>query len=78
MRKRQFNDKSIAGIMENIFIETGGTFDYQTKQKGGNWYGLFQFDFLNKYYQKWTTTDSAANQIEFMHYTIYKDTSIIG
>jgi hypothetical protein len=36
--------------MANIHVETGGTFDYKTKQKGGNGYGLFQFDFLKKYY----------------------------
>lgn len=30
--------------MANIDVETGGTFDYTTKQKGGKGQGLFQFD----------------------------------
>lgn len=39
--------------MANISVETGGTFDYTTKQIGGNGYGLFQFDFLRSHYNKY-------------------------
>lgn len=37
--------------MGNIHVETGGTYDYRTKQIGGNGYGLFQFDFLKPFYR---------------------------
>ena len=36
---------TIAGILGNIHVETGGTFDPEQKQKGGNGFGLFQFDY---------------------------------
>ena len=39
-----------AAIMGNISAEVGDSFEYTTKQKGGNGYGLFQFDFMKKYY----------------------------
>ena len=39
--------------MANISVETGGTFDYTIKQKGGNGYGLFQFDYLRKHYENY-------------------------
>jgi len=32
------------GILGSIDVETGGTFDFQTKQKGGTGYGLYQFE----------------------------------
>lgn len=69
--------------MANIHVETGGTYDYQTKQVKGNGYGLFQFDFLKKYYlayiKKEKLTDSAGNQIKFVYETIYgSQKSLIG
>lgn len=69
--------------MANILVETGGTFDYTTKQKGGNGYGLFQFDFLKPYYNKYIKDhkleDSAKSQIQFMHSTIRgENIDIIG
>jgi len=36
---------TIAGILGNIHVETGGTFDPEQKQKGGGGFGLFQFDY---------------------------------
>ena len=49
--EKGFSEEAAAGIMGNIDIETGGSYDYQQKQKGGGkGYGLFQFDFMNKYY----------------------------
>jgi hypothetical protein len=60
--------------MGNISVETGGTFDYTIKQKNGNGYGLFQLDYMKKYYHEYLTKqgfkDSAEAQIKFMHSTI--------
>ena len=36
------NAPLISAMLGNIDVETGGTFDFQQKQKGGNGYGLFQ------------------------------------
>lgn len=69
--------------MGNIHVETGGTYDYKTKQIKGNGYGLFQFDFLKSYYfayiKKEKLTDSAQNQIKFVYETIYgTEKNLIG
>lgn len=60
--------------MANILVQTGGTFDYTTKQKGGKGHGLFQFDFHQKFYDDYTKKhdlkDSARSQIQYMHSTI--------
>ena len=60
--------------MANIDVETGGTFDYTIKQRGGNGYGLFQFDFLQPFYHKYLKekgiSDSAEAQMKFMHSTL--------
>lgn len=65
----------IAGVLGNIDVETGGTFDYTQKQKGGNGYGLFQFDFHKPYYDQWLEEtgkkDSEAAQTEYFLDTIY-------
>lgn len=38
-----FNKNACCGIMGNISVETGGSFDYQQKQSGGGpGRGLFQ------------------------------------
>lgn len=69
------NDVAIAAVMGNIEVETGGSFDYTQKQRGGNGYGLFQFDFMKPYYLKWLTEvgldDSADSQVKFAYETIY-------
>ena len=55
LKKRGLSNAAIAGIVGNIDVETGGSFDYQQRQtrsgdprspnivEGGG-YGLFQFD----------------------------------
>ena len=83
LREKGYSDAAIAGIIGNIDVETGGTFDYQQKQKKGSGYGLFQFDFLKKYYNKWlkdnNLKDSAKSQVDFFHDTVYGDSKdIIG
>lgn len=83
LRAKGYNDAAIAGIMANIDVETGGSFDYGQKQYKGNGYGLFQFDFLKPYYEEYLKDekkkDSAEAQIDFMHETIYgKKKDLIG
>jgi len=74
--EKGFSKEATAGIMGNIDVETGGSYNYQQKQKGGGkGYGLFQFDFMNKYYQDYLNKnkleDSANTQIDYMYDTIY-------
>lgn len=74
--EKGFSKEAAAGIMGNIDVETGGSYNYQQKQKGGGkGYGLFQFDFMNKYYQDYLKKnkleDSANTQIDYMYDTIY-------
>lgn len=78
LKDKGYNENTIAGIMGNIDVETGGTFDFEQKQKGeGLGYGLFQFDPSGKrsYYDAWLEEtgrdDSASSQIDFMHDSIY-------
>jgi len=83
LKEKGYSDAAIAGIIGNIDVETGGTFDFQQKQKKGSGYGLFQFDFLNKHYNKWlkdnNLKDSAKSQVDFFHDTVYGNSKdIIG
>ena len=78
--RRYFPERALAGILGNIDVETGGTFDFQQQQKGGNGYGLFQFDFQKEAYHKWLEDtkedDSAESQIRFVAESIYNDKSV--
>ena len=83
LKEKGYTPTAIAGIMANIDVETGGTFNFQEKQRGGKGYGVFQFDFLNPYYQKYLEKsekkDSLESQIDFMHETVYgNEQDIIG
>jgi len=83
LKEKGYPAAAIAGIVGNIDVETGGTFNYQQKQKGGAGYGLFQFDFLKDYYNNWLKNnnlkDSAQSQVDFFHDTVYGDSKdIIG
>lgn len=78
-----WSDAAINATLGNIAVETGGTFNYKTKQKGGPGYGLFQFDFFKPYYQKWLKQhkmkDSPQAQATFYHDTIYgKSQDVLG
>ncbi len=79
-----FGDAAIAGIMGNIEVETGGSFDPQQKQySGGPGRGLFQMESgegkLDEY-QTWLKktgrTDSDASQIQFFRDTIYDPSGV--
>ena len=62
-------------MLGNIDVETGGTFDFKQKQKGGNGYGLFQFDFHKPYYKKFLKDneleDSVDSQVRYTFENIY-------
>ena len=65
----------ISAMLGNIDVETGGTFDFRQKQKGGNGYGLFQFDFHKPYYNKFlkenNLTDGVDSQVRYTYENIY-------
>ena len=72
-----FPESAISGILANIDVETGGTFDHTTEQRGGKGYGLFQFDDQQGAYWDWlestTLRDSPEAQIQFVADAIYND-----
>jgi RNA polymerase-interacting CarD/CdnL/TRCF family regulator len=77
MIQKGFTPNAASGIMGNIGVETGYTYDYQTKQgKGGPGYGLFQFEGNHmKNYQNFLKEnemqDSMQSQVDYMYDTIY-------
>jgi len=91
LREYGYSDEAVAGIIANLDVETGGTFDYRTTQKGvGGKYkpahGVFQFDPNGGKYQPYMNwlkenkkKDSLSNQINFFHDTIYGDSQgVVG
>ena len=77
------NPALISAMLGNIDVETGGTFDFKQKQKGGNGYGLFQFDFHKPYYNQYLKDndleDSVDSQVRYTFENIYgNQQSIIG
>ena len=74
---KYFPENAISAIMGNIDVETGGTFDHTTEQRGGKGYGLFQFDDQQGAYWDWlestTLRDSPESQIQFVADAIYND-----
>lgn len=89
LKQKGYNDKAIAGIMANIAVETGGTFDYQQREDlekpgdgKGNAYGLFQFDFMKPYYEDYLLRegkdDSMESQIDFMDDVVKGNEEMLG
>ncbi len=74
---KYFPESSVSAILGNIDVETGGTFDHTTEQRGGKGYGLFQFDDQQEAYWDWlqstTLRDSPESQIQFVADAIYND-----
>ncbi len=72
-------ENAITGVLANIDVETGGSFDYTQKQKNGPGYGLFQFDYQKPYYFKYLEkeglNDSAESQVMFMADAVYNNKS---
>ena len=89
LRAAGFGDAAVAGIMGNIHVETGGTFDSRKRQdNNGPGRGLFQMEpgtgKLDEY-QIWLDQtgrgDTSDNQIKFFKDTIYSPAemeSIVG
>ncbi len=71
LAKNTFGRIGGAAVVGNIFVETGGSFDYQQRQSGGGpGYGLFQMEnpMHNAYDAFMNTnhlTDSAESQMKF-------------
>jgi len=72
LKDKGYSNEAIAGIVANIEVETGGTFDYKQKEKGkGIGEGLFQFgvamqDSYKDYLKNKKQKDSIESQIDFM------------
>ncbi len=69
----KYPPNAVAGIMANIGVETGHTYDFKQKQSnGGPGRGLFQMEIGRMYtaYERWMKTnnkqDSALSQLEYM------------
>ena len=86
-----YNKNAIAGIMANIDVETGGTFDPMQQQQLsgggiGRGRGLFQIEVGNPLYNAYADflknnekENTADSQVEFMHETVYgKYQGVIG
>jgi len=82
LKEKGYSDKAAAGILANIELETGGTFDYQQKEKEGNAYGLFQFDFMKPYYEDYLLRegkdDSMESQIDYMDDVVKGNEEMLG
>jgi len=68
--------EAIAGILGNIAVETGDTFDYRTQQRGGPGQGLFQFEgghlrAYEEYKRKNKLQPSINAQVRYMLDNIY-------
>ena len=82
LKEKGYSDKAVAGILANIELETGGTFDYQQKEKDGNAYGLFQYDFMKPYYEDYLERegkdDSMEAQIDYMDDVVKGNEQMLG
>ena len=76
---RELNPSAIAGIMGNIDVETGGSFDFEQRQSKGPGYGLFQFEeghqtAYQKYLEDNNLMDRPESQIDYVLDNIYSGT----
>ena len=81
LRGKGYNKKARAGILANIAVETGNTYNPFEQEKGNSkkGYGLFQLTGKRKDYNNWMkennfneqTVDNIPMQLEYMHETIY-------
>lgn len=72
----RLNKNSVAAIMGNIDVETGGSFDFMQQQNKGPGYGLFQFEGIQrKEYDKFLNEnklkDSANAQIDYVMENVF-------
>ena len=78
------NRNLVSAIAGNAAVESAYTYDPKQKQiGGGKGYGVFQFDFHNKYYQDFLREekleDNIDSQVRYVYENIYgKKQKIIG
>ena len=75
----KLRNEAIAGILGNIAVETGETFDYRTSQMGGPGRGLFQFEgghsrAYEDYKKANNLSPSIDAQVSYVLDNIYKGT----
>lgn len=77
LKSYNYPEESIQGIVANADVETGGTFSPTQIQRGGNGYGVFQFDYMRPYYNQWLVDQDRGNtiesQVDFMHQSVMGD-----
>ena len=84
-----YSKEATAGIVANIEVETGGSFDYKQKElnakgkpKKDGAEGLFQFDFMKPHYETWRKNnkkkDSIESQIDFMDEVVKGKVDMLG
>ena len=82
LKEKGYSKEARSAWVANMDVETGGTFDHTQQQGGGNGYGLLQFDFQRKYYDKYLTDnkleDTPRNQIVFAHESINWNDKAMG
>ena len=81
LKGKGYSKEARAGILANISVETGNTYNPFEQEKGDSkkGYGLFQLTGKRKDYNKWMkennfteqTVDNIPMQLEYMHETIY-------
>ena len=90
LKDKGYSNAAISGILGNIDVETGGTFNHEEKQDKlkfgdelGDGYGLFQFSgSMKKNYNKWIKDnkikDSIESQIDFMDEVVKGKVDMLG
>ncbi len=86
LKEKNLRPEVISGLMGNIAVETGDTFDFQEiqgKDDTGPGYGLFQFDYMKPFYKdhlkKNKLKDSIKTQVDWTLEQINNPkTSILG
>ena len=78
-----FNENSVAGLLGNIYVETGGTYDWKQKQKNGNAYGIWQLDHTKKkdyfkFLEENKRQDSMEAQVDYAEETMMTGRNIGG
>jgi len=81
LKGKGYSKEARAGILANISVETGDTYNPFEQEKGNSkkGYGLFQLTGKRKDYNNWMkennfdeqTVDNIPMQLEYMHETIY-------
>lgn len=75
--KLNYSDNAIAGIMGNIAIETGRTYNFQEKQPNASGYGLFQMETaMQGRYNRWLNASIPAKRDSMESQLLYMDAEL--